>query len=222
MNDYEKLKEFWNTAFASSEPEEIRGYQFDAPVFHGLLEKGLKGAETALDYGCGSGWGLFEMHYTNPAITGLGIDQSENGVAYANRCAVLSGLSDKLAFRVGDASRIGNAQFDFILTVNLLDVVPADICDDILHSLHRALKKDRRILVCLNPEFTNEEMTGMIGMEKRGDYYYKNDILRARCLTRAQWTVLFERFFFVEEITPFALSEREKAHPRIAYLMRKG
>ncbi len=221
MSDYEKSRAFWNDTLASAEPEAYAEKSFHDDTFDRLLAKGLDGAKTALDYGCGSGWGLFEMYYTNRGIKGLGVDPSANGVAYANACADMSGLKDTLRFETGDEASLPHEAFDFILTVNVLDVVPEDVCERVLAALSGALKRGRRLLVCLNPEFTHEELTGMIGMEKRGDYYYKNDILRARSRTRAQWTALFSRWFTVEETANFALTEREQQHPRVAYLMKK-
>lgn len=222
MKDYEELKAFWNDTLGNAEPEAYAEKAFHDETFDRLLAAGLAGAKTALDYGCGSGWGLFEMYYANRDIKGLGVDPSQNGVAYANGCAALSGLRDTLAFRTGDESSLPREAFDFILTVNVLDIVPQDVCERVLAALHGALKAGRRMLVCLNPEFTHEELTGMIGMEKRDDAYYKNGILRARSLTRAQWTALFRRYFTVEETANFALTEREKKYPRVAYLLRKA
>ncbi len=219
--DYERSKDFWNELFASDTPEKIEGRAFDDPTFTRLLETGLKDAETVLDYGCGAGWGLFEMYFCKPSVRGVGVDPSENGVRYAERCAALSGLSEALTFVCGDASLLRKDEYDFILTVNLLDVVPLSVCESVLAALRDALKPGRSMLVCLNPEFTEEEMTGMIGMEKRGDYYYKNGVLRARRASRLQWKTLFERYFTVTESATFALTEREREHPRVAYLMRK-
>lgn len=219
--EYEDAKAFWNSFFAETKPEAILGKKYEDTNFNALLRAGLDGAQSVLDYGCGDGWGLFEMYHTKAFTQGLGIDASENGVRYANECVALSNLGAVLQFAQGDAETLGESAFDFILTVNVLDVIPAQDCERILAALYRALKPGRRMLVCLNPEFTHEDLTGWIGMEQRGEYYYKNGILRAHSQTRAQWTRLFERFFTVERIETFILQEREKEHPRVGYLLKK-
>ena len=221
MDDYTKAKEFWNGVFAEDAPEAVTGRAFADETFHRLTLKGLEGAHDVLDYGCGSGWGLFELYYTRAFERGLGVDTSENGVRYANECAALSGLSDKLRFAQGDVDMLGKEQYDFILSVNLLDVIPESACETVLNALHRALRKGRSALICLNPEFTEDELIHLIGMEKRGENYYKNGILRARSLTTEQWRTLFSRSFAVDEVARFALTEREQAHPRVAYLLTK-
>lgn len=221
MDDYEKSKAFWNDAYAGDAPEAMTARAFSDETFYRLTSAGLSGADTVLDYGCGSGWGLFEMYYTRRFKEGLGIDASENGVRYANRCAQMSGLSGVLRFERGDIDLLTPETYDFILSVNLLDVVPKEACERILAALYQTLKKGKHILVCLNPEFTEDELTHLIGMEKRGYYYYKNGILRARSMETERWKELFGRYFAVSEVARFALTEREKEHPRVAYLMRK-
>ena len=46
--------------------------------------------------------------------------------------------------------------FDFILTVNTLDVVPQEVCDGIIERLSASLKSGGRIAICLNPEFSGD------------------------------------------------------------------
>ncbi len=61
MSDYEKLKEFWNSN--KVEPERIEGRWVEDEVFDRVVSQGLRNAELILDYGCGFGWGLFEMSF---------------------------------------------------------------------------------------------------------------------------------------------------------------
>ena len=155
LSDYEKLKEFWNSN--KVEPERIEGRWVEDEVFDRVVSQGLRNAELILDYGCGFGWGLFEMSFIGGFKKGIGIDTSINSIDYCRRTAKLSGR-ESLEFFCGDEKLLDDYMdfFDFILTVNTLDVVPQEVCDGIIERLSASLKSGGRIAICLNPEFSDD------------------------------------------------------------------
>lgn len=220
-SDYEKLKEFWNSN--KVEPEKVEGKWIEDEVFNRVVSEGLKGARNVLDYGCGWGWGLFEMHYTSPFEKGIGIDQASNSIDYCNASAALSGIKN-LQFLCGDEFLLDGYVdfFDFILSVNTLDVVPDEVLESIMDKLVASLKSGKRFVACLNPEFTDEQLVA-IGMEMKGNYGYKNGVFRSNRKKIDEWKTFFSRYLNVVEYNEFYLTENEKKYPpRMMFVLEKA
>ena len=216
-----RLLSFWNDCFASYEPEPFKGGLITDPAFWSAIDGCIPPEGAILDYGCGSGWMLMELALADPSLSGVGVDCSENAVSYAEKSAALSGLS-RLRFICGDESALAAypAAFDFVVTVNTLDVLPEARAKAVLAALHRALRPGGILAVCLNPRFTDAELTDLLGMEQRGDYCYKDGILRWHRMEDAGWQALFAPEFRVLGYHTFAVTEAEKAHPRRMYLLK--
>ncbi|MFA7032991.1 MAG: class I SAM-dependent methyltransferase, partial [Bacilli bacterium] len=140
MNDYQSLKEFWNRSFQSLKPEKLTAKWVEDEGFNKVISASLKRDSKVLDFGCGSGWGLFELYFTQPFAYGLGIDQSESAIKCDQEVAILSQL-DKLHFMVGDELKLLQFPdyFDFILSVNTIDVVPDKVSKAIINNLSLSL-----------------------------------------------------------------------------------
>lgn len=220
MTDYERLRDFWNAGYG--EPSKVEGKWVADDAFNRVVSAGLEGAEEVLDFGCGSGWGLFEMYYTGRFAKGVGMDPSPNAIDFCRRCAELSDMAD-LEFQCGDERLLDGVsdRFDFIFTANTLDVVPQEVCDGIMQRLSASLKPGRRMVVCLNPEFSDDDFM-TIGMEFKGRYGYKDGILRCNRMSRKEWADYLGRYLDVVEFCTFGFSDAEKRFPpRMMFVLGK-
>jgi len=220
-NDYKNLKEFWNSAFATDEVEAVNGKWVTKEKFNKVINTFLHDNDVVLDYGTGSGWGLIELAYTKNIKEGIGIDTSENGVNYANKVSNLSNLNN-LNFLVGDETILDNyvKHFNFVFSVNVLDVVPDEIIHSILTKIKESLKPNGYIFIGLNPDFTEDELINLIKMEKKGNFFYKNGILRANKKSIEEWTKLISSYFEVIEQFKFSLTDNEDKYPRVGFICK--
>ena len=222
MDDYQTLKKFWDDSFQSLKPEKIAGKWVLDEGFNRVIESSLTQDSKVLDFGCGSGWGLLELYFTQPFTYGLGIDQSAQVIRCDQEVAQLSSL-DHLHFMVGDESNLSQfpACFDFILSINTIDVVPDEVAEKIAMNLSQSLAKDGTCLIGINPSFTAEEMTNLLKMTAKDHYYYRDNILRCNYKTIDQW-LAFLKFYF-KEVTSIkvALIEQEKKYPRTMFICKK-
>ena len=166
--DYNSLKNFWNEMFKTMEVGKIEGKWITDETFNNNAIKCLEKANKVLDYGCGSGWGLIELSHTKKFEEGLGIDTSETAVDFANKTCEVSGINN-LKFIAGDQTILKDYKeyFDFILTVNTLDVLPDDITEDILQTLKDSLKANGKIMICLNPDFSEDDLVNLLKWRKK-------------------------------------------------------
>ncbi len=222
MNDYQKALEFWNQIFAQQTGYAITGKFVENATFNNIINEYVKAEDTLLDFGCGSGWGLPEIYFTKHFTQGIGIDISANSIKVARECSQLSSLDDKLTYFVGDQKVLDDYQtaFDFIFSTNTIDVVPDEVTTEILDAFNKAVKSGGYLLICLNPNFTEDELINLLKMEKRGNYYYKNDILRCNYKSIAEWENIFKAYFTILKSEPFVFSPEEK-YQRHLYLLQK-
>jgi ubiquinone/menaquinone biosynthesis C-methylase UbiE len=75
-----------------------------------------------LDLGTGPGYLPIEIAKRSPLIRIIGIDLSRKLILMARRNALKAGLSDRLDFRVGNASKLQfeDASFDMVLSTGML------------------------------------------------------------------------------------------------------
>lgn len=220
MTDYERLRDFWNAGYG--EPSRVEGKWVADETFNRVVSAGLEGAGEVLDFGCGSGWGLFEMYYTGRFAKGVGMDPSPNAIDFCRRCTELSDMAN-LEFLCGDERLLAGVsdRFDFIFTANTLDVVPQEVCDGIMQRLSASLKPGRRMVVCLNPEFSDDDFK-TIGMQFKGRYGYKDGIFRCNRMSRKEWADYLGRYLDVVEFCTFGLSDAEKRFPpRMMFVLGK-
>ena len=151
-----------------------------------------------------------EISLTTLFKEGIGIDPSFNGISYANEVAKLSEMNN-IKFIQGDENTILNYPnyFDFVITVNTWDVLPNEIVTKIIENLSKTLRDDGHLIVCLNPDFTREELTSLIKMTKdeNMDYYYRDNIFRCNYKSINEWCDLLGKYFTVVEIKEFSLNE---------------
>lgn len=89
--------------------------------------------QTILDLGTGPGTLLLAALAEWPAAQGLGIDASEDALAYARRNAETLGLSNRAQFRTGDWAEDITDTFDLVLCnppyIAISEQLPADVAD---------------------------------------------------------------------------------------------
>lgn len=217
---YENLLNFWNQTFSFDSPYKVESKWCTEEPFNSLIKQGLLNAKSVLDYGSESGWGLFELYFTSPFEEGLGIDLSENGVKVGNESAKLSKLDDKIKFKQGDFSLIKNKKFDFISMINVLDVVPDEVTNELIINLAQTLNKDKYAFVGINHIFTEDEIQ-RLNFEMNGHYIYKDGILRCNQKTIDEWKSLFSPFFDIVYAGNYCLTSNESKYPRVGFLLKK-
>ena len=95
-----------------------------------------------LDLGTGPGYLPIEIAKRNPLIRIIGIDLSRKLILMARRNASKAGLSDRVDFRVGNASKLQfeDASFDMVLSTGMLHSLRDPV--RVLREVYRVLKKN--------------------------------------------------------------------------------
>lgn len=222
MSDYENLKAFWDKAFIYNKEDIGKDEQIwieDSSLISFFKEK-INKDTTILDYGSGSGWLLTQIALISPFKNAIGIDTSINGVNLANDIAKASGYNN-IEYICGNEEILTKypKYFDFIASINVLDVVPDEIIDSILKNLQYSLKDGGTVLIGLNPDFNEDQLINMIKMEKKGNSFYKDGILRANKKSVEEWEKLLSKYFKIVKETRISLIAREKDFPRVAFVI---
>ncbi len=224
MNEYEVLKNYWNDSFSNMKITKVANKWITNEVFNNKIKEFVPLDGTILDYGCGSGWALLEIAYTIPIKKGIGIDPSINGVTYAKKMLENNNneQTKKLSFVCGDEKLLDNYQktFDFIISVNTIDVLPDEIVEKILEKIKKALKNKGVVMFCVNPLFSSDFLINKLGMEKNGNCFYKNSILRLNFKSDEEWIKLLSKYFKFIETNNFILTEGENKCPRRMFVLK--
>ncbi len=163
-----------------------------------------------------------EAYHTVNFMKGIGIDTSNNAIETANKIKDLSNLTN-LSFFCGDVKELNTYQnyFDFIISINTIDVIPDEIGEKIIDYLYKSLKANGKIFIGMNPIFSPVEMTELLKMTKVGNYYYKDGIMRCNYKKMDEWKKMFDKYFIIEDEGEFVLSEKEEKYPRRMFLLSK-
>lgn len=220
-NDYEKLKEFWNNTLKDYEPYTISSWVEDEKFIE-IINKYVNINSNVLDYACGSGWGIFEIYSRVKFKFGLGLDTAKDAIKINNDTCNLNNI-ENISFITGDENKLKdyNNFFDFVISINLFDVIPDEVIYSILDKIYASMKDDSIFFVGLNPDFTVDELLNLLKMNQVGNYFYKDNILRCNKKTVEDWNEIFSSKFKVIEQFKFALTENEKKYPRIGFLLKK-
>ncbi len=220
MEQYLKLLDFWNKTLKSDEVYKTNGKWINDDNFNSTLKKYINENSKVLYFGCGSGWALIEASYTTAFKKGIGIDQSINGIECASKVTELSNIKN-IEFIVGDQNCLKNYQneFDFCMSINLVDVLPDNIIYDVLKDLSLAVKPNGYLMNAINPDFSFEFLQS-IGYVKKDCCIYKDSIFRGNLKTNEEWINIFKQYFEFVEYKEFVLSEREKDYPRRMFILK--
>ena len=225
-NDYKKSVDFWNEALASS-PEDYEGEinldedwkQIGSETLLNLLCKEVKGWDNILDYGCGSGWASV-LFVKNGAKKVLGVDVSPNAIKSAGYYANAFKAQNNIKFEAVSPDWLSNQtenQFDYAYSMNVLDVVPDEIAENIILGLAKVCKKGAKLLIGMNPCFEGAELSGE-GRKYEDHYLFINDILRVNNHTDEEWKQMLSKYFTVDRLEHFKWDPEKSERRRLFYL----
>ncbi|MCF7932947.1 MAG: class I SAM-dependent methyltransferase [Acholeplasmataceae bacterium] len=189
------LKAYWNDVFKTLIAEVINkdDIKVSNPLDQALKDLG-DSSETILDIGTGQGYCLFAAFLLGTKVKkGFGIDPSKHAIDFARETARLSGLKG-LSFEEGDHTilqNMTNASFDGIICSNVLDVIPYQTSEELIHMMDNLLKPGGILLLKFNFYLT-DELIKKLGMEAIEENTYRmNGILRGVNLTTEAWIKRF-------------------------------
>ena len=161
QKDYEKLLAHWNEVFRIDEKEKEElsepavtqeGLQELAPSWK-LYEAAasLKDCRNVLDYGCGHGWaGIIAASSGCPCVTCA--DPSSNAIEmvklYAKRFHVAQQIHP-VCFTDSWLREVPDKSYDGFFCSNVLDVIPAEMTEEILKQAGRIVKKNSPVIISL-------------------------------------------------------------------------
>ena len=176
MLNYKSTIKFWDCLFNNTE---VIAKSYDLPQ---KIEDGLKwlsnGSDTILDFGCGTGKGIFRC-IDYGVKKAIGVDLSKEAVSLCSKSSEKLNLADKTEFICGDfgyLKEIQGGSIDSIILFNILDnILPADMLG-LLSECRRILKPRGKALVKLNPYFQSEENMVKIKKLVNGLYIDENGL----------------------------------------------
>lgn len=194
----EDLINFWNKEFESLKaPEIIKSKELSKnPLYESFKYMGDH-SESVLDFGCGSGFGIFTTYLHGHKIKyGLGIDTSKAAIDYCKETARLSNM-ESLSFLNENHLYLNNLEgksFDGIICSNVLDVVPFETSSEMIKAMDRVLKDKGLLLIKLNFFLTDSMINKNEMKEVDKDTYTLNGILRGVNLTTDEWIQRFRNY----------------------------
>lgn len=206
MKEYDKEKDFWNRVYSECTPVDLRTLTLTVePTFDACLRLFGEKTKRVCDFGCGTGDILFQYAQYYPDHYGIGIDESESGIAFANQTAKLSNYHN-YKFIVGDTdtlSEFQDGEFDGIILSNVLDVMPERISNETVQALNRILKDQGYWFIKLNPFYSRDEIKEMDYQEIGMHMYVEDGVLRLRQESTLYWINYAHHLGKVERILEF-------------------
>lgn len=192
------LISFWDKQFERLEAEAINveDLTVDNPLDEMLVDLGNQ-CERILDYGCGSGYGIFVSSLMGKHVKeGIGIDTSKHAIDFCKKTAQKSNIKN-LSFIQGSEEVLDiykDKPFDGIICSNVLDVIPYETSESLIQTLTDVLKKGGYFLLKINFYLTEAliEKIHMQALDERS--YAMNGILRGVNLTNQVWIERFKGF----------------------------
>ena len=102
-------------------------------------------AQSTLDFGCGNGVAVRQMRQLGSQWYGLEYSQT----AYEKY------LQRDACFYVGDTSQFADRQFDLTYSTEVLEHIPADICDQVIEGISRVTARYIFMTISLRPSSDN-------------------------------------------------------------------
>jgi len=217
MNDYEKLKDFWNNTLTSNEVYKVEKWIMD-PFMNNIFKEYINDNTNVLDLGCGSGWLSFEISLNNPNCSITSIDTSENVIKNDTLISIENNIDNIDFICCEELSEEYYNKYDVCFSINVIDVLPNDIIEKVLFNIHNYVKKGGHIFIGINPDYPLELLTNM-GFIEKDKYLYKNDILRCNIKDISEWVNIFNRYFKFIGVQTFSLTENEIKYPRRMFIL---
>jgi release factor glutamine methyltransferase len=152
-------RDFWTICLAVGPGALVPRPDSETLIEAALAHFGEQGPATVLDLGTGPGTLLLAALAQWPEARGLGVDASDEALAYAERNAAALGLADRAVFRSGDWTERLEGRFELILCnppyIEAGAALPPDVADwepaEALYAGADGLDAYRRLAPSLGP-----------------------------------------------------------------------
>ncbi len=197
LYDYEKVLKYWNGVFSSEDAPPVSSPSMGNDALDKALDWLCKGAETVLDFGCGSGACLYKccLRGTRGHV---GIDLSDEAIKAA-RERLAGGPEGEFDFMVGGVSALESIpakSADALLLFNIVDnLIPEDSIK-LLENVSRIAANGAKALIKLNPFITKEQMELWGVKVLEGDLL--DDGLYLWNQSTEDWKRLFKNYFIID------------------------
>ncbi len=232
---YNKALKFWNQTFEMSDEEKDQflkdidqenGWKelASSEKLRNVIIEHLSGCQKVLDYGCGEGWAGITLSKAGCKDVSC-VDVVENAITLAKFLSTAYGVDDGFKAKCVSTDWITKeteASYDGIFCSNVIDVLPADVAEDIIKNFARIATKGAKIIISMNyykkvvsdPE-KNIEV-------KNGNEIYLNGVLRLVSRTDEEWSDILNKYFDIEKIEYFAWPGETEETRRIFILKNKA
>ena len=187
-----------------------------------VLIRELAAKEKVLDYGCGEGWAGIILNKSGCRDV-TSVDVVENAVKMADFLKSLFDIGDGLKTEcvpVDYLSKVASQSFDGIFCGNVIDVIPADISQEITSNFSRIARPGATIVVAMN-YYAEPADNPEKGLEvKNGNEIYVNGVLRMVTRTDEEWAQIFKEYFEVTKTEFFAWPGEQEEKRRI-FILKK-
>lgn len=188
-----------------------------------VLVRELASKEKVLDYGCGEGWAGIILNKSGCKDV-TSVDVVDNAIKMADFLKSLFDIGTALKTEcvpVDYLSKVDSQSYDGIFCGNVIDVLPADISQEIISNFSRIARPGATIIVAMNyyaEPVSNPEK----GIEVKSDNeIYVNGILRMVTRTDDEWAQIFKEYFEVEKIEYFAWPGETEEKRRIFIIKKR-
>lgn len=213
MKAYDRENKLWNDVYSQCRPVDLRAFNLTVePGFDEVLKEFGEKTSRVLDFGCGTGDIMFQYMQYFPEKRGVGIDEAEEGIAFAKETARLSRY-DRLHFFTGNSGMLDEfteGEFDGIILSNVLDVMPEQAARVVLKRLDRVLAPGGYWFIKLNPFYTPKEIEEFDYKQKAPHLYEEDGILRLHQETTKHWKRIFEKYGSIERYMEFIYPWQER------------
>lgn len=209
--EYKKSIDFWNESqhytaedFGDDVNKDEDWKSIGSESLFTLMSEAVKDWDNVLDYGCGTGW--MDVILAKAGAKRIkAVDVAEQAVASARLYAGAFGADSCVDYEAVDVDWLGSAPadtYDYAVCCNVLDVIPTEVTGSIIENLARVCKPGARVLITLNPYFT-EAMRSRDGVEYRDPYLFVGGILRVNNHTDDEWREMLSKHFEIEGLDYF-------------------
>ncbi len=231
---YSDALKFWDQAFEMGDAEKEQYLKEIDPEngwkelassekLRDIVTAHLSGCNKVLDYGCGEGWAGIALSKSGCKDV-TAVDVVENAIKLANFLGSAYGAGSGFKAECVSTDWISKekeASYDGIFCSNVVDVLPADVAEDIIKNIARIATKDAKIIISMNYH-SNAVSDPERNIEvKNGNEIYVNGVLRMVSRTDEEWTDILSEHFKVEKIEYFAWPGEAREARRI-FILRKA
>ncbi len=228
LRDNQNLIDFWNKAYGLSDEDKkqisdsgVDGWKSMAPsekLFQAAASLGS--CTKVLDYGCGSAWAAI-IAAKSGCKDVAAVDVSNGPLLAASfHASVYDAKVDLMKVSTSWLGGVPSETYDGLICSNVLDVVPQETAQDLIHQFARVTKVGARVRIGLN-FFMSAERAAERGVDLvDGRKLYVDGILRLVSLSDDEWTALFSRHFKVIRLEHFAWPGEKSETRRLFHLQR--